>query len=189
MAIPAVTPDLIARLNDIMSTMGADVKSLNEASATLAAKQGDLSLLTTAEKSNLVGAINEVKALVDGIDLASLIDDTATSGTKTWSSSKIVTEIQAAVDGIIDGAPGALDTINELAAALQDNPDIISTITTALGKTVRVDVAQTFTDAEKAQGRSNIGAASEADLTQLAANVGDVSNLSLTTYTNARDGV
>jgi len=30
----------------------------------------------------------------------------------------------AALDNIIDGAPGTLDTLNELAAALDDNPNI-----------------------------------------------------------------
>ena len=41
----------------------------------------------------------------------------------------------AAVAAIVDGAPALLDTLNELAAALQDNPDVISTIqTTAAGK-------------------------------------------------------
>lgn len=42
-------------------------------------------------------------------------------------------QLQAAVtQAIVDGAPGTLDTLNELAAALQDNPDVISEILAAL---------------------------------------------------------
>jgi hypothetical protein len=41
--------------------------------------------------------------------------------------------ITAAVDGLIDGAPGTLDTLNELAAALGDDADYHNSITTLLG--------------------------------------------------------
>lgn len=40
--------------------------------------------------------------------------------------------VEAAVSGIIDGAPGALDTLNELAAALGDDANFATTVTNAL---------------------------------------------------------
>lgn len=43
-----------------------------------------------------------------------------------------VTYVDAAVAALIDAAPGALDTLNELAAALGDDANFASTITTAL---------------------------------------------------------
>lgn len=54
-----------------------------------------------------------------------------------------VTDIQTYVDGrialVVDGAPGALDTLNELAAALGDDANFASTVTTALsGKAATV---------------------------------------------------
>jgi len=66
-----------------------------------------------------------------------LIDDASTSSTEVWSAYKTSTEIglaQTAAEGfatqaianLVDSAPATLDTLNELAAALQDNPDIIS---------------------------------------------------------------
>ncbi len=189
MAISAVTPDMAARLVQIFTQIGLDMKSVQAAASLLETKQGDLTQLTTDEKTSLVGAVNEVQAELNNIDLAALIDDTTTGTDTTWSSSKIVSAISQAVADLVDGAPEALNTINELAAALQDNPDMIENINTILGKVVRVDVAQTFTASEKAQGRTNIGAASEADLTQLAANVGDIGKVNLAVYTNARDGV
>ena len=66
-----------------------------------------------------------------------LIDDASNLSTEVWSAYKTSTEIglaQTAAEGfatqaianLVDSAPATLDTLNELAAALQDNPDIIS---------------------------------------------------------------
>ena len=43
------------------------------------------------------------------------------------------TYVDNAISGLIGGAPGALDTLNELAAAINDDASYASTITTALG--------------------------------------------------------
>ena len=56
---------------------------------------------------------------------------TATPGTNTTQVSTTAF-VQAAVSGLIDAAPGALDTLNELAAALGDDPNFATTITSAL---------------------------------------------------------
>jgi hypothetical protein len=48
------------------------------------------------------------------------------------SNAGINAAITAAVNNLIDGAPGALDTLNELAAALGDNASYAASITTAL---------------------------------------------------------
>lgn len=60
----------------------------------------------------------------------------------THSSSQI-TDFQAAVDTrvqlIVDAAPSALDTLNELAAALGDDPDFAGTITVALSNKQPLD--------------------------------------------------
>lgn len=56
---------------------------------------------------------------------------TASGGTNT---TQIATTafVKAAVDALISGAPGALDTLDELAAALADDASYAATITTAL---------------------------------------------------------
>ena len=43
------------------------------------------------------------------------------------------TAIATAVDGLVDGAPALLNTLNELAAAINDDANYTTTITTALG--------------------------------------------------------
>jgi len=187
MAITAITPDLIARLISLFGKIGLDVKGLQDAQSTLESNQGDIATLSTTDKTSVVNAINEVKAQVNNIDLTALLDDSSVAADKGWSSQKIVAEMQAKFDSIIAGAPGTLDTLNEIAAVLQNNPDILTTIQAALAKAVRVDIEQTFTTVEKVQGRANIGAASEADLTQLAANVGPIDTLTDAAYTGPRD--
>lgn len=45
-------------------------------------------------------------------------------------------QVNAIVSGVIDSAPEALNTLNELAAALGDDPNFATTMTTELGKKV-----------------------------------------------------
>lgn len=191
MAITAVSPDLIARLKLLFREIGLDQKAQNAATEALSGNIGALSGLTTTEKSTIVGALNELTSRIAAAEqaTANLIDDTTTDTDTTWSSSKIALAISEGLAGLVDGAPDALNTLKELATALNNAPNAVQNILDILGKVVRVDQAQAFSVAEKAQGRSNIGAASDADLTQLASNVGDIGSLALTDYTDYRDGV
>ena len=98
---------------------------------------GNLSGLTTADKTSVVAAINEVNASAGGV-----INDAAASLTTTYSSTKIAADLSAAVSDLINGAPGALDTLNELAAALGNDANYAATITNALA--LKADIADTF---------------------------------------------
>ena len=90
-----------------------------------------------------------------------------------------VTDIGSFVDGriqtVVDSAPAALDTLNELAAAIGNDADFATTMTTALGNRVRVDASQTFTAPQMLQARQNIGAASATD-------IGDTTTNFVTTF-------
>ena len=56
---------------------------------------------------------------------------TATAGTNTTQIA--TTEfVKTAVDNLIDGAPAAMDTLNELAAALNDNTNFAATVTASI---------------------------------------------------------
>jgi hypothetical protein len=56
---------------------------------------------------------------------------TATAGTNTTQVATTA-YVTTAISNVIDAAPGALDTLNELAAALGDDANYATTITTAL---------------------------------------------------------
>jgi len=71
-------------------------------------------------------------------------------------------DVAAALAGLVDSSPATLDTLNELAAALGDDPNFATTVSTALGNRVRVDGAQGLTAPQQAQGRDNLGLGSAA---------------------------
>jgi hypothetical protein len=80
---------------------------------------------------------------------------TATAGT---SSTQIATTafVAAAVAALIDGSPGALDTLNELAAALGDDANFAATVTNALA--LKAEKAANLSDlASAAAARTNLG--------------------------------
>ncbi|WP_244165670.1 hypothetical protein [Metapseudomonas otitidis] len=142
------------RLIALAQAIGADVKSLRAA-------QGDLTSLSTTAKGNLVAAINEVVGLVGAGGVQ--IDDGAGNGDTgvTWSADKIFDSIeqakQAVKDSILGGAGAALDTLKELADALNNDPNFAATIATQISNRVRYDAAQTLTTAQRLQACQNIG--------------------------------
>ena len=142
------------RLIDLANAIGADIKSLN-------LNQGTLSALSTTAKTSLVSAINEIYAALSSAGAS--INDAAGDGntTETWSANKIFDTIEAAKAAVKNdltaGAATALDTLNELATALNNDPNFYTTIATALTNRVRFDAAQALTAPQKTQACANIG--------------------------------
>lgn len=153
------------RLNALAAAIGADHKATRLII-------GDTTTLATADKSSVVKAVNELKAAVDGLagGGGAPIDDNAGDGdtTSTWSADKIHDMIelakQAVKDDLTSGAGAALDTLKELADALNNDPNFYQTIANGMAKRVRVDAPQTFTAAEKTQARENIDAYGAAEI-------------------------
>jgi hypothetical protein len=129
---------LSTNVTDLAVRVATEAKALR---TLINGNAADLTGLTTTQKTNLVAAINEVAAAVAN---ASGIDDTATGTTTSWSSSKTSSEISAATAALIDTAPGTLDTLNELAAALGDDPQFATTIAAQIGTKAPID-SPTFT--------------------------------------------
>lgn len=121
--------------------------------------QTDLSALLTTNKGSLVAAVNELVGSIGGAGAA--INDTGTSTTSVWSSSKTNTSIGSAVSALVASSPAALDTLKELADALGDDANFSTTMTNALaGKapTVHTHTASQISDATTI-GRSVLTAA------------------------------
>lgn len=125
------------------------------------ATAGNLANLTTADKSNLVAAINELKATLGA---ATSIDDAQVATSTTYSSNKIVTLLDALKAEILGGADAAYDTLLELQQAVQSDQTGIAAVAAAIDKRVRFDAAQTLTVEEQSQACANIGAAASADV-------------------------
>lgn len=131
----------------------------------------DLSSLTTTQKSNLVAAINEVKASVEAAQAAAgaTIDDAATASTvKTYSVTKINStidsKVNAAMNLAMNNAPEALDTLGELAAALNNDANFAATLTNMISSRVSTNASQGLTAQQQANARANIGAVAAADI-------------------------
>lgn len=157
----------------------------------------NLNALTTANKTNLVAAINEVRASTAaavGINDAvtsttstwssskiasyggggggggAAIDDSGVGTTTLWSSSKTNSAIGDASSAVVGGAPTALNTLGKIATALGNDGTYAATTTTALGNRVRADAAQSFNGTQQTQARTNISAAGSVDMGDPAAN-------------------
>lgn len=160
---------LETRIVALAQAMGGDVKALTTA-------QGALSSLSTTAKTSLVAAINELVTLIGAA--GAQIDDLAGNGSLavTWSADKIFDSIEAAKTAVkndlVGGAAAALDTLNELATALNNDPSFATTIAGEIANRVRFDAVQTLTAGQKTQARDNIGAAAASDVTALQTGLG-----------------
>lgn len=167
---------LQTKLSDLITAIGTDVKQLR--TFITGSSSGNLTALTTADKSSLVAAINEVdgnvpvvpdasettKGVVEMATLAEVGTGTDTSRAVTPAG---VRQERVAVKAEILGAgvPAALDTLDELAAALADDANFAATTTTALGNRVRTDTAAQGLDAtQQGNARTNIDVYSKAEL-------------------------
>lgn len=89
-------------------------------------ERGDLASLNTTDKTSIVAAINELEGIA--------------------ASSVTQADIDAAIAALVDTAPGTLDTLNELAAALGDDPNFAATVTAQLA--LKANAADVYTKAE-----------------------------------------
>lgn len=71
--------------------------------------------------------------------------------------------VSTQINNLVAGAPGLLDTLDELAAALGDDANFATTTATSLGNRLRVDTAaQGLTSTQQGYGRTNLGLGSAA---------------------------
>lgn len=164
---------LATQITSLATRIGTEFKSIR----TLIGGSGTATInsLTTTDKTSLVAAINEVNAKPTGgtpsdastttkgiIEIATLAEVATGTDTVRAVTPEGVRQERLALKAEILGAgvPAALDTLDELAAALADDAAFSATVTTALGNRVRVDTAtQGLTSTQQSNARTNINAA------------------------------
>lgn len=152
---------LATQIQNVVTRIATECKSIR---TLVNGNAADLNALTTTNKTNLVAALNELKGLIDAVDSGAVINDAAASTTSTYSSTKISDLIQTSVAQVINGAPTALDTLQELSAALGNDANFAATVTNSLANRVRVDAVQGLTAPQQTQARDNISVYSRAEI-------------------------
>ncbi len=118
----------------------ADAVSLEDASTT---KKGvvQLSSATNSPSETLAATPKAVKAVMDETNKKAPLNSPALTGTPTTPTAPKGTNntqiastayVMAAIAALVDSSPDALNTLNELAAALGNDPNFATTMTNAL---------------------------------------------------------
>lgn len=104
-----------------------------------------LSLTATYDDEEVMDAI--ATSLTAGSGILKSYDDVANTITISVDTTLIATQqyVNTAISNLVDGAPALLDTLNEIAAAIGDDSNFVTTITTALGTKLNItDAANTY---------------------------------------------
>ncbi|UYO61794.1 hypothetical protein LNN31_13515 [Acetobacterium wieringae] len=105
------------------------VDALGHVSAATAVAKADITALGIPAQDTTYGvATPSANGLMSSTDKAKV--------DASYTSAQVDTAIAAAIATLIDSSPGALDTLNELAAALGDDPNFATTISNALANKV-----------------------------------------------------
>jgi capsid protein len=149
---------LASKIHSLVQRVAAEFKAIRR-------DLGNPLDLTTTDRSSLVNAINEVRALIDATPGLNIIDDAAGSATTTtFSAAGIVSRLDQLKADILGGADGAFDTLKELQDALANDSSGLAALTQALDARVRTDADQNLTVEAQDQACRNISAASAASI-------------------------
>ena len=93
-------------------------------------KDGDTIKFTDSAGATInVTAGNVATTLIDSSDVTAII---TAGGYTTYDSTNASGQITTAINNLIDAAPASLDTLNELAAALNDDANFATTVTASI---------------------------------------------------------
>lgn len=132
--------DTNARILALATRLGVDIKSLRDALAALPAVQSLINDLAAVDSTDETYSVAKIQTL-----LAAAIAQARSEATDD------------ALSAIRDGAPQALDTLNELVTRINDDRDAFDVVALLANGSVRFDEPQTLTAGQQAQARANIG--------------------------------
>lgn len=148
-----------------ITSAGAPVQSVAGKTGTVTLVKGDVGLGNVDNTSDADKPVST--ATQSALDLKAPLASPALTGTPTaptavagTNTTQVATTafVSSAVANIVDAAPAALDTLNELAAALGDDANFSTTITTSIGTKLSLSGGEmtgniTFSGAQTVDGR------------------------------------
>jgi hypothetical protein len=170
-----LTQEQVEDYVDGLLTAGSNISlTYNDLGGTLTIAATDTNTqLTTEEVQDIAGPLvatggtktfisvtyddinNDMDFIVPVLDEDNMASNSATN-LATQQSIKAYVDTEIA--GLVDSAPSALDTLNELAAALGDDANFSTTTSTALGNRLRVDTnLQGLTSTQQSNALTNLG--------------------------------
>jgi len=192
-----VLHEQIGNLNDLtveqktnlVAAINAVYGAVSTLSSRVTANEGSITTL----QSDVDAAEAAIERLERQIIAHSEIDDSDPTATdKAYSAAKVEARVseakQEVKDDILGGAGAAYDTLKELADLIATSADEIEAIKQIAAGHVKFDEAQDLTAEQKATARTNIGAASAADLNALSTAVGDTDTNFVTYFEAALEG-
>ena len=177
---------LVAAINELFNGGGSGSVAINDNTASTTSVYSSsktVSLInakpsindTTASGTSVYSSSKTDSQIAAAVGAKPSINDTTPSASTVYSSNKTDTQINAAVSALVNGSQATLDTLAEIAAALGNDANFATTMTTALGNRLRFDAAQVLTGPQKTQGLTNLGA-------QDATAIGDTATNFVTTF-------
>jgi len=177
---------LVAAINELFAGGGSGSVAINDNAASTTSVYSSsktVSLInakpsindTTASGTSVYSSSKTDSQIASAVGAKPSINDTTPSASTVYSSNKTDTQINAAVSALVNGSQATLDTLAEIAAALGNDANFATTMTTALGNRLRFDAAQVLTGPQKTQGLTNLGA-------QDATAIGDTATNFVTTF-------
>ena len=132
-----------------VSELSNDTGFITNSTTTIVGDDSTGTTLNSGETIKIAGTQN-VSTAVAG--------DTLTITGPDLTSYATTSYVDTEVAGLVDTAPEALNTLNELAAALGDDENFATTTSTALGNRLRVDTdAQGLSTEQKTNAKTNLG--------------------------------
>jgi hypothetical protein len=158
--ITATYQDGDGTIDLVVGTLNQDTTG-NAATATKIASITNSDIVQLTSSQTLTNKTLTSPVINTGISGSAILDEddmTSNSATKLSTQQSIKAYVDAEVAGVVDTAPAALNTLNELAAALGDDANFSTTTSTALGNRLRVDTAsQGLTGTQQANAITNLG--------------------------------
>lgn len=120
-----MTKDMVTKLNGIE----AGAQKNQNAFATVSVGDTAMKAESVQDTVKFVGTNLKVSASSKTVTYELTLGNiTDVIGGTPATESYVGTTVSTAIDNLIGGAPGTLDTLNEIAAALNNNPDVVNTI-------------------------------------------------------------
>ena len=135
-SIPTATSDLTNDSGYITSaSLPTDISQLTDSTNLIPTNVSDLTndtgFITSASLPTDISQLTDTTNLIP-TNVSDLTNDTGFITSSALSGYATETYVDTAVSNLIDSAPGTLDTLNELAAAINDDANVYTTLTNSI---------------------------------------------------------